>query len=191
MKNLQNYLHIFLFLGTSLAARGGHCPPLGPVLPPPLHPSSHSAVKAAIDKIQDILSSDTVSLVNSSVAVAIKSTYEDDYMFEFASTPPNVDPRGVDKVDSDTVFRMASLSKVFPVLALLKQHKVNFDDPVTKYLPELRGLDKEARKKDAVWAVDWDEITIGALASHLGGIPADCKFIELWSSKILTFPSCS
>ena len=179
MKALQNCLYTSLFVGTSLAARGGHCPPLGPVLPPPLSPSTHPSVKTALDNIQDLFDTATFELVNSSVAVAIKSTNEDDFMFEFASTPPNVDPRGVDEVDSDTVFRMASLSKVFPVLALLKLHKVNFDDPVTKYLPELRKLGKSARKRDAVWQVDWDEITIGALASHISGIPADCKFIDL------------
>ncbi|OBS19957.1 hypothetical protein FPOA_11680 [Fusarium poae] len=173
MKTLKHYIYFSLFVGTALAARGGHCPPLGPVLPPPLHPSTHSSVKSAIKNIQDLFESETSSLVNSSVVVAIKSANEDDYMFEFASTPPNVDPRGVDEVDSDTVFRMASLSKLFPVLALLKTHKVNFDDRVTKYLPELRALNKDARKHDAVWAVDWDEITVGSLASHLAGIPAD------------------
>jgi CubicO group peptidase (beta-lactamase class C family) len=178
MRALQNYIYISLFVGTSLAARGGHCPPLGPVLPPPLNPSTHSSVKTALSNIQDLLDTATSKLVNSSVAVAIKSTNEDDFMFEFASTPPNVDPRGVDKVDSDTVFRMASLSKVFPVLALLKLHKVNFDDPVTKYLPELRKLGKSARKMDAVWEVDWDEINVGSLASHISGVPADCKFIH-------------
>lgn len=177
MKTLGQYLYFSLLVGSSLAARGGHCPPLGPVLPPPLHPSTHPSVKTAIKNIQDLFVSATSDLVNSSVAVAIKSANEDDYMFEFASTPPNVDPRGVDEVDSDTVFRMASLSKVFPVLALLKLHKVNFDDRVTKYLPELRALNKEARKNDAIWAVDWNEITVGALASHLGGIPADCEYI--------------
>ncbi|KAF4450211.1 Beta-lactamase-like protein 2 [Fusarium austroafricanum] len=159
--------------GTSLAARGGHCPPLGPVLPAPLNPGSHSAVKAAMKTIQEHLEAATSKHQNSSVVVAIKSANEHDYLLEFANTPPNVDPRGVDKVDSDTVFRMASLSKVFPVLALLKLHKVNFDDAVTKYLPELRALNKQARKRDAVWAVDWDEVTIGALASHIGGVPAD------------------
>lgn len=68
---------------------------------------------------------------------------------------------------------MASLSKVFPVLAVLKLKEVNLDDSVTKYLPELRRLNRQARERNALWTVDWDEITIGALASHLGGIGAD------------------
>ncbi|KAF9770698.1 hypothetical protein IL306_011698 [Fusarium sp. DS 682] len=173
MKRLQYYLFTSLFVGTSLAVRGGHCPPLGPVLPAPLHPFTHSSVKAAVASIQERLEAVTAPFNESSVAVAIKSTYEDEYLLEFASTPPKVDPRGVDEVDSDTVFRLASLSKVFPVLALLKLHKVDFDDRVTKYVPELRKLNKEARKQDPIWAVDWDEVTIGTLASHIGGIPAD------------------
>ncbi|KAF5617248.1 beta-lactamase 2 [Fusarium sp. NRRL 25303] len=173
MKTLQYYLYTSLFVGSCLAARGGHCPPLGPVLPAPVHPSTHSSVKSAVAAIQARLEEETAPFNLSSIAVAIKSTHEDDYLLEFASTPPKVDPRGVDKVDSDTVFRLASLSKVFPVLALLKLHKVDLDDAVTKYVPELRALNKQARKQDAVWAVDWDQVTIGALASHIGGIPAD------------------
>ncbi|ENH69818.1 Beta-lactamase-like protein 2 [Fusarium oxysporum f. sp. cubense race 1] len=173
MKTLQYYLYTSLFVGSSLAVRGGHCPPLGPVLPAPIHPSTHSSVKSAVASIQQRLEEETAPYNESSIAIAIKSTYEDDYLLEFASTPPKVDPRGVNKVDSDTVFRLASLSKVFPVLALLKLHKVDFDDAVTKYVPELRALNKQARQQDAVWAVDWDQVTVGALASHIGGIPAD------------------
>ncbi|KAG5778012.1 hypothetical protein H9Q73_008325 [Fusarium xylarioides] len=173
MKTLQYYLYASLFVGSSFAARGGHCPPLGPVLPAPVHPSTHSSVKAAVAVIQARLEEKTAPFNLSSIAVAIKSTSEADYLFEFANTPPKVDPRGVDKVDSDTVFRLASISKVFPVLALLKLQKVDLDDSVTKYVPELRALNKQARKQDAVWAVDWDQVTIGALASHIGGIPAD------------------
>ncbi|KAF5025719.1 hypothetical protein F66182_2186 [Fusarium sp. NRRL 66182] len=173
MKMFRHYLYTTVYIGTSIAARGGHCPPLGPVLPAPLRPGSHSSVEAAVASIQQKLEDTTSAWNLSSLVVAIKSAHEDDYLLEFANTPPEVDPRGVESVDSDTLFRMASLSKVFPVLALLKLHRVNFDDPVTKYLPELRSLNKQARKQDAVWAVDWDEVTIGALASHIGGIPAD------------------
>ncbi|KAF5002436.1 hypothetical protein FGRMN_448 [Fusarium graminum] len=173
MRALTHYLYASLFVSSSLAARGGHCPPLGAVLPAPLHPSTHPSVKSAVKLVSDRLEEATAKFNESSIVAAVKSIYEDDYLIEFANTPPKVDPRGVDKVDSDTVFRMASLSKVFPVLALLKLHKVNFDDPVTKYLPELRALSKEARKQDPVWAVDWDHVTLRALMSHVGGVPAD------------------
>ncbi|KAF4342883.1 beta-lactamase 2 [Fusarium beomiforme] len=204
MKKLQYYLYTSLFVGSSLAVRGGHCPPLGPVLPAPVHPSTHSSVKAAVASIQEKLEALTAPFNESSVAVAIKSTYEDEYLLEFTSTPSRVDPRGVDKVDSDTVFRLASISKVFPVLALLKLHKVSLDDSVTKYVPELRMLNKEARKQDPVWAVDWDEVTIGALASHIGvvtdvepygdwtklGYPEPDPSRSLNCSGLLSIPEC-
>lgn len=120
MKVFQYYIYTSLFVGSSLAARGGHCPPLGPVLPAPLYPSAHSSVKSAVAAIQARLEEETAPFNLSSIAVAIKSTHEDDYLLEFASTPPKVDPRGVDKVDSDTVFRLASLSKVFPSTGLVE-----------------------------------------------------------------------
>ncbi|KAH7127255.1 beta-lactamase/transpeptidase-like protein [Dactylonectria macrodidyma] len=117
----------------------------------------------------------TSSFRRSGIVVGIKSAHEEDYLLEFAYTPPKLDSRGVDEVDSDSVFRIASLSKVFPVLALLKLHKVDINDPITKYLPELRKLNKQAQEQNAIWTTDWDSVTIRALASHLSGIPADLK----------------
>ncbi|CAM1510986.1 Fc.00g084990.m01.CDS01 [Cosmosporella sp. VM-42] len=157
----------------SFAALDGHCPPLGAVLPAPTSPSSHSTVKSAIKDAKNILHNITATFNSSGVAIGVKSIHESDLLFEYAYTPPNVDPRGVKKIDSDTVFRIASLSKVFPVLALLKLHGVSLDDSVTDYLPELRKLNEQARAKNSIWTVDWDDITLGALASHLGGMAAD------------------
>ncbi|KAM5370630.1 hypothetical protein ACJZ2D_008456 [Fusarium nematophilum] len=173
MKRLHYYFTLIHYVKTSLAARGGHCPPLGPVLPAPVHPSTNPSVEAAIASIQEKLDNITASFNGSGLVIGVKSSHEDDYLLEFAHTPPDRDPAGVQEVDSDSVFRLASLSKLFPVLALLKLNKVNMDDPITKYLPELRALKKQARAQNAIWVVDWDDITIGALASHLAGIPAD------------------
>ncbi|KAK0721700.1 beta-lactamase/transpeptidase-like protein, partial [Lasiosphaeria miniovina] len=96
-------------------------------------------------------------------------------MLEYHHTPAEAfrDPRGAQRVDSDTVFRLASMSKLFPVLAFLRLSGVSFEDPITKYVPELRKLDHEARAQTPVWTVDWESVTVGALASHLGGIAAD------------------
>lgn len=118
----------------------------------------------------------TEGMEGSALAVGVKSIHEDKLLLEYAYTPPNVDPRGVQKVDSDTVFRLASASKVFPVLALLQINGVDLNDPVTKYVPQLRDLNKEARAQTPIWTVDWDDITLGALASHLGGIGGDSEF---------------
>ena len=174
---------LFLSLGTSLAlfysgglaALDGHCPPLGPVLPIPTAPSSNPAVQSAVAQAVAALESLTTGFNYSALAVGVKSIHEDKLLLEYHYTPPNVDPRGVQEVDSDTVFRLASASKVFPVLAFLQLKGVYLNDPVTKYLPQLRDLNKEARAQTPIWTVDWDDITLGALASHLGGIGGDSK----------------
>ncbi|KAF4980692.1 hypothetical protein FZEAL_3360 [Fusarium zealandicum] len=175
MKSFHKYLYFGLLQHAigSLAARGGHCPPLGPVLPAPVHPSTHPSVEAAVAALQQNLESTTASYNGSGLAVGVKSIHEKKLMLEFAYTPPTLDPRGKESVDSDTVFRLASLSKVFPVLAILKLNKVSLDDAVTKFLPQLRALNKQARAQNSVWTVDWDDVTVGALASHLGGFGAD------------------
>jgi CubicO group peptidase (beta-lactamase class C family) len=121
----------------------------------------------------------TASYNASAVAVGVKSIHEPDLLFEYYYTPPNKDKRGAQKVDSDTVFRLGSLTKVFPVLALLKLKDmgVSLDDPITKYVPELRELKRQGGIDSPVWTVGWDDVTLGALASHMAGIPSDCEFL--------------
>ncbi|KAH6623277.1 beta-lactamase/transpeptidase-like protein [Chaetomium tenue] len=125
--------------------------------------------------LQDILNQMTSTYNTTAVAIGVKSIHETDLLFEYTYTPPNKDKKGVQKVDLDTIFRLGSLTKVFPVLALLKlkDQGVSFDDPITKYVPELRTLRSQAREDNPIWAVEWDDVTLGALASHMAGIPSD------------------
>ncbi len=65
------------------------------------------------------------------------------------------------------MYRIASISKVFTVLLLLRHEgRISLDDPVTKYVSELAAAEAE----ESVEAVSWGNVTLGALASHLGGI---------------------
>ncbi|GMG13577.1 unnamed protein product [Aspergillus oryzae] len=50
-------------------------------------------------------------------------------------------------------------------------------DPVTKYLPELITKSANA-KQDPVRYVDWEDITVGQLASHMAGLSRDCEYSE-------------
>lgn len=159
----------------SWAALNGHCPPLGPVLPPPVSASTSPAVAASVATFQQLMDEFTAQYNHSAVAIGLKSIHEDNYLVEYAFTPPNRDARGTQHVDSNTVFRIASVSKIFPVLAILKLHGVSLDDPVTKYVPELLALNNQARENSAIWTVAWDEVTLGALASHLAGVGVDSK----------------
>ncbi len=71
-------------------------------------------------------------------------------------------------VDTNTVFRIASMTKSFTALSILKlrdEGKLSLDDPVEKYVPELKGL-KYA-------TTNAPKLTIRHLLSHSSGFPED------------------
>ena len=71
-------------------------------------------------------------------------------------------------VDADTVFRIASMTKSFTAMAILKlrdEGRLSLDDPAERYVPELAGL--------AYLTTDSPKITIRHLLSHSEGFPED------------------
>jgi CubicO group peptidase (beta-lactamase class C family) len=71
-------------------------------------------------------------------------------------------------VDADTVFRIASMTKSFTAMSILKlrdEGKLSLDDPAEKYVPELKAL--------VYPTADSPRITIRHLLSHSEGFPED------------------
>ena len=71
-------------------------------------------------------------------------------------------------VDSGTVFRIASMTKSFTAMAILKlrdEGKLSLDDPAERWVPELRGL--------VYPTSDSPRITVRHLLSHAEGFPED------------------
>ena len=71
-------------------------------------------------------------------------------------------------VDSVSVFRIASMTKSFTALSILKlrdEGKLSLDDPAEEYIPELAGL--------AYPTTDSPRLTIRHLLSHATGFPED------------------
>ena len=71
-------------------------------------------------------------------------------------------------VDSNTVFRIASMTKSFTAMSILKLRdagKLSLDDPAEKYVPELAGLKYPT--------TDSPRITVRHLLSHAEGFPED------------------
>jgi D-alanyl-D-alanine-carboxypeptidase/D-alanyl-D-alanine-endopeptidase len=71
-------------------------------------------------------------------------------------------------VTADTVFRIASMTKSFTAMAILKlrdEGKLSLDDPAERYVPELKGL--------AYPTTDAPRLTIRHLLSHATGFPED------------------
>jgi CubicO group peptidase (beta-lactamase class C family) len=70
--------------------------------------------------------------------------------------------------NADTVFRIASMTKSFTAMAILKlreEGKLSLDDPAEKYVPELASLQYPT--------TDAPKITIRHLLSHSEGFPED------------------
>jgi CubicO group peptidase (beta-lactamase class C family) len=71
-------------------------------------------------------------------------------------------------VDADTVFRIASMTKSFTAIAVLRLRddgKLSLDDPADRYIPELASLTYPT--------ADSPKITIRHLLSHAEGFPED------------------
>lgn len=72
------------------------------------------------------------------------------------------------EVTPDTVFRIASMTKSFTAMSILKlrdEGKLSLDDPAERYVPELKGLKYPT--------TDSPRITIRHLLSHAAGFPED------------------
>lgn len=71
-------------------------------------------------------------------------------------------------VDADTVFRIASMTKSFTAMSILKlrdEGRLSLDDPAERYVPELKNLSYPT--------TDSPRITIRHLLSHSEGFPED------------------
>ena len=78
------------------------------------------------------------------------------------------DARARAPVDADTVFRIASMTKSFTALCIMRLRddgKLSLDDPAERHVPELAGLTYPT--------ADSPRITIRHLLSHAGGFPED------------------
>lgn len=93
-----------------------------------------------------------------------------------ANLLPNTE--GVQEVNADTIYRLGSVSKIFTTLAFLAEvGDASWNDPITKYIPELAQYASQVATSDLndVRRTDWDDITVGALAAQVSGIGRDCE----------------
>jgi CubicO group peptidase (beta-lactamase class C family) len=82
-------------------------------------------------------------------------------------------------VTADTMFRIASMTKSFTALAVLKLRdagKLSLDDAASKWVPELSGLRYPTR--------DTAPLTVRQLLTHGGGFPED----NPWGDRQLAIP---
>ena len=91
-------------------------------------------------------------------------------VFEQAYGDRALEP-AVEPMTEDTIFDMASLTKCLvtatAVMQLYEDHKLQFDDPVTKYLPAFGVNGKQ-------------NVTIRELLTHYSGLPPDVELKDPW-----------
>lgn len=84
----------------------------------------------------------------------------------------NTSAGSTNELGGDAVYRIGSISKLFTAYTLLvNQGRKWWDTPVSEILPEL----EDRPQGDDIAQTRWDEVTVGALASHMGGVSAGCK----------------
>ncbi|KAK6953838.1 hypothetical protein Daesc_003800 [Daldinia eschscholtzii] len=158
----------------SITTASPTCPIDGPAFPKPLRPSQNEAVKAAVATLKDVFANVTAKAQNYSISVQVFSANEPEPLFSLSHTAPSLasqNSTGVKTVDENTVFRLGSLTKIYTIYSfLINAGDKHWDEPVTKYVPELQAL---ANRSDPVNYVAWDEITLGGLATQLTGIPRE------------------
>ncbi|KAJ9658756.1 hypothetical protein H2198_003502 [Neophaeococcomyces mojaviensis] len=163
----------------------GPCPLLGPDFPTAKSPSNTTAIKTAIKAFQQTINT---ALTNASSPLALDpkgttfsfeawSIHEQDplYTYHYDAIDLSNPAQGAKKVQSDTVYRLGSLSKLLTVYTFLATAGEKYwTQPITNFIPELEAYDAQhAAAHDAVDYFSWSDITIGTLASQLSGIQKD------------------
>ncbi|KAJ4293524.1 hypothetical protein N0V90_008807 [Kalmusia sp. IMI 367209] len=166
-----------------LSSASPNCPLIGPEFPAPYNLESHPIWKAAIQNITNVFQfiDDTnitgVDLFSYSVQI-FSTNPGSPILWERHRTAKDLpsNTTGVRKVDGDTVYRLGSVTKVFTVLTFLAEAgDVHWNTPITKFIPELAKFVGRSTQPgfDPVRETDWDDITIGALASQVSGLGRD------------------
>ncbi|SCN76303.1 uncharacterized protein FFB20_05231 [Fusarium fujikuroi] len=157
------------------------CPLFGPDLPIPTSLSDDISIRDAMSEILQLVPSLEIDLQNTSFSIDIYPGADKQPLFSYHHSSPTLQNHrhGVKAVNDTTVYRIGSISKLLTAYVyLLEVGDVSFNQPVTRYVPELAEFSANLRDSSnepasALQYVDWDAITIGALASHMAGIPRD------------------
>ncbi|EXJ82747.1 hypothetical protein A1O3_06562 [Capronia epimyces CBS 606.96] len=146
---------------------------LGPVFE--ASPNSSSLTSSLEDSLSSALSAECRKDVNGSLMVSIRaaSIFKDAPVFEYYHSTD----RAQKTVNADTVFRIGSISKLFTTYTLLVSRGLAiFSRPIQDFVPELKTDSADLHPESRV---NWSEVTVGALASHLAGISRDYNLGDL------------
>ncbi|KAI9668665.1 MAG: hypothetical protein M1831_001104 [Alyxoria varia] len=123
---------------------------------------------------------------------------EHPFFFEYHHTAPalqkmsssaNDDDHEPRKVNKDSIYRIGEMSELLTIYTfLVEAGDGHWHEPVTKWVPELRELSKNVEYMRGVnenLYVDWREVKLGELASHMAGIARSYGSDEVTNKSVV------
>jgi CubicO group peptidase (beta-lactamase class C family) len=164
-------LAIICFLALCIAVPAlGRCYDPSPAFPLPKHssfinsPELFKSLLVAEEAIKFLVDGPEYDI--SSFSIEVTSSTETLWESHHTAKEKDAERPGAVKVDGNSMYRIASITKSFTTLAILQQHSagnLSLDDTLDKYLPDLSGH------------IPWKDITLRMVASQLSGVPRDCE----------------
>ena len=184
------YLFSILILLFPVRSQFLSCPLEGPQFPPPQNLPSDSTVQSALASLQSKLQSLSSSANGTldpltSFSIEAFSTQSTSPLFQFhhAGSSVKASSTGIKNITRDSIYRIGSVSKLVTVyLFLIEAGDSYFSQPITKFVPELAAAAAaqnsssggvQQGNSNVLDATQWEQITLGALASHMAGIQRD------------------
>jgi CubicO group peptidase (beta-lactamase class C family) len=162
-----------------------NCPLLGPVFPSAKDLAHSEAIYAASKTFPAVLlgalKNGLLDNQTTSFSINVFSSATNQTLFDYHYAAPGLDgslTKGY--LNSNTIYRVGSLSKLFTVYTLLVTAGFDdFDSPITKFVPSLVQNADSSSEQDTLDKIRWSEVTIRTLASHLAGIPREYNVLDL------------
>ncbi|KIW36324.1 uncharacterized protein PV06_11422 [Exophiala oligosperma] len=198
---LTSFILLLFHLCSSHSQSFQPCPILGPRFPLPSGLASDNIVQSALKNVTATLDG-LVSTSNSTYGTITSNTtsfsiglftsndpsnYSHPFFYEYHYTAPLISKTtpGTSKLDSDSIFRIATVTEVFTVwVFLIEAGEAHWPDPITKYIPELA----RDHGQTPFGHFSWDDVTLGDLAGHLSGVPRDYGITDL-SARNISLPN--
>ncbi|KAH0843207.1 beta-lactamase family protein [Fonsecaea pedrosoi] len=184
------YLTLQTLLLISASARGVLGDFLGPTYPAPTDLASNgSRVSAAWTNLTSTLNgfirnpstnlTSPAGLKNITFSLGMFSIHDASaarsLQFHHTSEEIANSTTGLKKVDGNSIYRVASISKIFTTFAgMLNLNDSDWDRPITDFIPTFAAYAAaHPAENDSTLTVAWDKVTLAALASQIAGNPRD------------------
>ncbi|KAK4946532.1 hypothetical protein LTR10_014384 [Elasticomyces elasticus] len=158
------------------------CGLLGPVYPVPANLTGTDAIRGAQSTFQRLMDEalqngttpwSHVDAVNTTISIGVFSMQSDDFVaqYQYTGSNPQLKTRlSGGKLDTDTLYRLRSVTKLLTVYTFLaKLGTSHWSEPVANFIPELASQ----LTRNSINNFNWSAVTLGSLAGQMSGLPHD------------------